>query len=101
MHISEVAPNYEVGKSVRWCAFSSTASNFNAAYVFAKAIGLREGKKDVTMFRMEIHSGKRISRFSCYPAEEEVLVKPNCLLQVLANDKIMRQQVAALIHHAT
>jgi len=65
----ELLRNVIIGQSLYWPTFTSTSTNREAALGFA-------GTNGVFMI-FKIESGKKISEYSCYPNEAEVLLPPD------------------------
>eukprot|EP01002_Notosolenus_urceolatus_P001609 NODE_1418_length_1425_cov_4.780523_g1181_i0.p1 GENE.NODE_1418_length_1425_cov_4.780523_g1181_i0~~NODE_1418_length_1425_cov_4.780523_g1181_i0.p1 ORF type:complete len:405 (-),score=94.59 NODE_1418_length_1425_cov_4.780523_g1181_i0:52-1266(-) len=87
------ASSYGIGKSFCWNSFSSTSEALKVAQGFAK----REGASIV--FVIEGYAGRHIAQFSHYPAEAEVLYRPNSCFHVyyLGKSDLLKPSAGALI----
>jgi len=61
--------NVQIGHRFYWPTFTSTSTNREAALGFAGYNGV--------FMKLKIKSGKKISEYSCYPNEDEVLLLPD------------------------
>jgi hypothetical protein len=64
-----VKERYELMTHVHWSAFSSTTTSIDIAKRFAQRGGI--------IFRILIHDGRNIQKYSAIPREDEILLGPN------------------------
>jgi hypothetical protein len=74
-----VRSSYKGGVDVHWSAFTSTTSNLQAAKSFAQGVG-------GVIFRIRTHTGRRISTYSQFQNEEEIMISPNARFVVTSMD---------------
>ena len=76
------AENYKEGEVVTWQAFSSSTKEQKAAMGFVKCLN---GKLQGSMFIIDSMTAKKISSYSRYESEAEVLFPPNSQFEVEKN----------------
>ena len=73
----DIDKNYEKGDIVTWWGVSSCSPSVDVIKGFLT--------RSYTIFMIEAVKGKDISRYSSYPHEKEVLLRPATRLRVVAN----------------
>jgi hypothetical protein len=69
---TQAVETYRMGQTVQWGAFSSTATTLDSAFHSEQSI----------MFKIKVHSGHDLCKYSIYASENEVLLSPECSFRI-------------------
>lgn len=78
----EIILTYTPGKSFQWWNFLSTSKKRDVALKFAERDAHVKGAVGGVLFRIECDVGLPIAKYSKFPAEDEVLLKPGLTYRV-------------------
>jgi len=70
----KIRKEYKLNRPIHWSGLSSATELIAVAKSFAE--------KDGILFKIKIHGGKDIAKYSFVPAEDEILLSPNMKFKV-------------------
>ncbi|CAF1542572.1 unnamed protein product, partial [Adineta steineri] len=75
----DVTMNFKKGQQITWWSISSCTTSVDVISTFLKK------SSSSTLFNIECLNGKSISSFTCYPNEDEVILMPGTIFEVVSN----------------
>lgn len=74
-----VSGTFKKGQKITWWSVSSCSKSVNVISAFIKEV------PQSTLFNIQCVSGKCISPYTCYPGEDEVILMPGTIFEVVAD----------------
>ncbi|CAF3782729.1 unnamed protein product [Adineta steineri] len=74
-----VTKNFKKGQKITWWSISSCSTSIDVISSFISK------SSSSTLFNIECLNGKSVSSYTCYPNEDEVILMPGTIFEVVAN----------------